>query len=100
MSAQMNESLFKKKILILGIGRHVTTKYRVLPNIRYSAEPSNRTEYRFSPTLDSLNSPTSLFISELLQSRLTWERRYFSSICPCPMLQCHCIQETYLLGYY
>ena len=28
----------------------LTTEYRVLPNIRYSAEPSNRTEYRFSPT--------------------------------------------------
>jgi len=50
MSAQMNESLFKKKFLILGIGRLVTTEYRVLPSIRYSAEPSNRTEYRFSPT--------------------------------------------------
>src|SRR6218665_1770495 len=34
---------------ILGIGRFVTTEYRVLPSIRYSAEPSNRTEYRFSP---------------------------------------------------
>jgi len=38
-----------KKILILGIGRLVTTEYRVLPSIRYLAEPSNRTEYRFSP---------------------------------------------------
>src|SRR6218665_1390574 len=49
MSAQMNELLLKK-ILILVIGRVVTTEYRVLPSIRYSAEPSNRTEYRFSPT--------------------------------------------------
>jgi len=36
MSAQMNELLFKK-ILILGIGKLVTTEYRVLPSIRYSA---------------------------------------------------------------
>src|SRR6218665_1349109 len=46
--------LVKRKVpnffLILGIGRLVTTEYRVLPSIRYSAEPSNRTEYRFSPT--------------------------------------------------
>src|SRR6218665_3159537 len=48
MSSQMNELLLKKN-LILGIGRLVTTDYRVLPSIRYSAEPSNRTEYRFSP---------------------------------------------------
>src|SRR6218665_177590 len=39
----------KQKILILGIGRLVRTEYRVLLSIRYSAEPSNRTEYRFSP---------------------------------------------------
>ena len=31
--------------LILGIGRLVTTEYRVLPSIRYSAEPNNRTEF-------------------------------------------------------
>src|SRR6218665_1783612 len=36
------------KKLMLGVGRLVTTEYRVLPNIRYTAEPSNRTEYRFS----------------------------------------------------
>src|SRR6218665_3418654 len=48
MSALMNESLFKKTTLILGIGRLVTTEYRGLPSIRYSAEPSNRTEYWFS----------------------------------------------------
>src|SRR6218665_4049422 len=52
MSAQMNESLFKKNFLILGIGRLVTTEYRVLPNVKYSAEPSNRTEYRFSPNFE------------------------------------------------
>jgi len=48
MSAQMNELLFKTK-KILGIGRLMRTEYRVLPSIRYPAEPSNRTEYRFSP---------------------------------------------------
>jgi len=35
---------------ILGIGRLVTTEYRVLPRSWYSAEPSSRTEYRFSPS--------------------------------------------------
>jgi len=39
----VNELLFKL-FLILGIGRLVTTEYRVLPSIWYSAEPSNRTE--------------------------------------------------------
>ena len=54
MPAQMNESLFEKKILVLSIGRLVSTEYRVLPIIRYLAEPSNRTEYRFSPKLKVL----------------------------------------------
>src|SRR6218665_1727848 len=40
----------------LGIGRLATTEYRVLPSIRYSAKPSNRTEYRFSPTFLSILS--------------------------------------------
>src|SRR6218665_72930 len=53
MSAQMNELLFEKRFLILGIGRLVTTEYRIFPSIRYSAEPSNRTEYRFSPIINT-----------------------------------------------
>jgi len=28
------------------------TEYRVLPSVRYSAEPSSRTDYRFSPNLE------------------------------------------------
>jgi len=53
MSAQMNELLLKK-FLILCIGRLVTTEYQVLQSIRYSAEQSNRTEYRFSPSFEPL----------------------------------------------
>jgi len=42
--------LCKNFVLILGLGKLVTTEYRVLPSIWYSAEPSSRTEYRFSPS--------------------------------------------------
>jgi len=36
-------------LLILGFGRLVTTEYRVLPSIWYSAEPSSQSDYWFSP---------------------------------------------------
>jgi len=39
----------QKLLLILGFGRRLTTEYRVLTSSWYSAEPSSRTEYRFSP---------------------------------------------------
>src|SRR6218665_1016875 len=65
--------LLKKINLILGIGRLVTTEYRVLPSIRYSTEPSNRTEYRFSPTystftLQSVLSASACLIGDTLKS--------------------------------
>ena len=56
MWAHVNKLLFKIVLTILGIGRLVATEYRVLPSSWYSAEPSNRTEYRFSPNLYSASS--------------------------------------------
>src|SRR6218665_2125470 len=45
----MSVNCCSKFFLILGIGRLVMTEYRVLPSIRYLAEPSSRTDYRVSP---------------------------------------------------
>jgi len=80
MSAQMNELLFQKN-LILGIGRLVTTEYRVLPSIRYSAKPSNRTEYRFSPTLLPIQG-TATKIGDLMTIKWTRMKPRWNVIVP------------------
>jgi len=57
--------LLTKIFPILGIGKLVTTEYRVLPSSWYSAEPSSALKYLYSATfLEALPTRVNVFNAE------------------------------------